>query len=106
MIWILIAYLIGLLYLATHREKLSNAGSLRMAWIWFALIPIIQFFFSLFRAGNVGSARDLALVDVLADGVSWLLLGISLLCLTGSLAARRQPNAEPAGAATAGPPHH
>jgi len=103
--WILIAYLLGLLYLATHRGKLLNAGSLRTAWIWFALVPINQFVFSLFRAGNVGSTHDLALVEIWADGISWLLLGISLLCLTGSLAAPRQPNAEPGGAANAAPPH-
>ena len=90
--WILIAYLFGLLYLTTHTEKLANARPLRTAWIWFALIPLSKFFFSLIRAGNVGSPRGLALVEIWADGITWLLLGVSFLCLTGSLTARRQPN--------------
>jgi hypothetical protein len=105
MTWILIAYLIGLLYLATHREKLPIGASLRTPWIWFALVPIIQFVFSLIMAGNVGSAFALARVQIWSDGISWLLLGISLLCLTGSLAPNRQANAEPGGAANAAPPH-
>jgi hypothetical protein len=103
MTWILIAYLIGLLYLATHREKLPIGASLRTPWVWFALVPIIQFVFSLIRARYVG--YDLELVEIWSDGISWLLLGISLLCLTGSLAPNRQANTEPGGAANAAPPH-
>jgi len=95
--WILIAYLFGLLYLATHKEKIPGAGSLRTAWVWFALIPISQFFFSLVRAGNVNSATDLALVEIWADGIGWLLLGISFFCLTSSIAGRRSKILEPDG---------
>ena len=99
--WILIAYLFGLLYLATHKEKIPGAGSLRTAWIWFALIPISQFFFSLFRAGSVNSPPDLALVEIWADGIGGLLLGISFLCLTSSIAGRSSKILEPGNAANA-----
>jgi len=89
MTWILIGYLFALLYIATHREKLASSDSLRMAWIWFALIPITHFVFDLFRAGNVGSTGDLALVEIWDAGLAWLLLGISLLSLTGVVAPDR-----------------
>jgi len=102
--WILIAYLFGLLYLATHKEKIPGAGSLRTAWVWFALIPLSQFLFALFRAGNVNSPPDLALVEIWADGIGWLLLGISFLCLTSNIAGRQSKISEPGGAVNAAAP--
>jgi hypothetical protein len=99
--WILIAYLFGLLYLATHQEKILCEGSFRTAWIWFALIPVSQFFFALFRAGNFNSATDLALVEIWADGFGWLLLGISFLCLTSSIAGSGSKKVRPGDAANA-----
>ena len=91
--WLLIAYLLALTFLSINRQKFSDTGSLRMAWLWLAGVPLSHFFFSLFRAGNFGSTRDLALVEIWADGFAWLLLGISLLCLAGILAPDRNDKA-------------
>jgi hypothetical protein len=85
MTWLLIAYLIALLYIALRRAVVPNGHAFRKAWIAFALIPISHFFFTLLRAGNFGDSRDLALVEIWADGVEWLLLGISMIFLTGTL---------------------
>lgn len=82
MTWMLIAYLFALLYLPVSQKDGLRTASLKVAWIWFSLIPISKFVFTLFRAGNMRSTRELALIEVWADGVGWLLLGISLLCLT------------------------
>ena len=92
MTWLLIAYLLGLIYLAANRDRLRRTDSFRMAWIWFALIPISHFVFALFRVGNLRSSNDLALIEIWADGIAWLLLGISILFLTGSVAPEREQN--------------
>jgi hypothetical protein len=92
--WIIATYLLALVYLSTHQERLPKRVSLHGAWFWFSLMPIGQFVFSLLRAANIRDPRDLALVEIWADGVGWLLLGISLLSLTGSIAAVQ---AQPAG---------
>ena len=92
MTWILIAYLLVLIYLALHREKLVKGGSLRLAWMWFVAIPISHFVFALIRVGNVTSPRDLALIELWADGIEWLLLGGSLFVLTGALFQDRSSN--------------
>ncbi len=94
MIWIQIAYLFALLYFSVSRKAPFRMAPLRTAWIWFSLIPISQFVFTLFRAANMRSERDLALIEVWADGVGWLLLGISFLCLTGCVAQGQSSAAE------------
>jgi hypothetical protein len=103
MTWMLIAYLFGLLYVAVNRNKLAKSVSLRAAWVWFALVPLSQFVFALFRAGNIRSTTDLALVEIWADGIGWLFLGISLLCLTGMFPQQEPHNARP-GAPSSGRP--
>src|SRR5688572_5413581 len=90
MIWILIVYLLLLIFLAVRRDKFPNAAALRPAWISFALIPISSFVFALIRVGNIRDSHDLALVEIWSNGIEWLLLGISMLFLTGMLA----PNPE------------
>ena len=85
MTWLLTTYLIGLLYFAAKSENVPNKEAFRTAWIWFALIPVSNFVFALFRAGNIGSTRDLALVEIWADGFGWLFLGISFFVLIGAL---------------------
>ena len=84
--WILIAYLLVLIFLAVKRDRFANSSALRSAWITFALIPISYFVFALFRAGNFRDPRDLALIEIWANGVEWLLLGISMLFLTQMIA--------------------
>ena len=90
MTWLLTAYLLVLTFLAVKRDKFPNASALRPAWIAFALIPISSFFFTLVRAGNFGDTPDLALTEIWANGIEGLLLGMSMLFLTGMLA----PNPE------------
>jgi hypothetical protein len=97
MTWLLIAYLIALLYIALRRGTSGNADAYRRAWIAFAAIPLSHFFFTLLRAGNFGDSRDLALVEIWADGFEWLLLGISMLFLTGTLAPNSRANEGVAG---------
>jgi hypothetical protein len=84
--WILTVYLLVLIYLALKRDKFEHNAPLRPAWITFALIPVSHFVFALFRAGNFPAPRDLALIEIWADGIAWLLLGASLLFLTGMIA--------------------
>ena len=75
--WLLIVYLLVLVYFVS-REKLGETDSLRLAWIWFALIPISHFVFAMIRVSNSRSPSDLALTGVWEDGIDWLLLGISM----------------------------
>ena len=82
---LLIAYLLALLYLSTLKREPLKGNSLRVAWVWFSLIPISHFVFALFRAGNLRSPKDLALIEIWDTGISWLFLGISMLFLAGSM---------------------
>jgi len=89
MTWIYIAYLAALLYVSTNRQRFGHPGSLRLAWLYYAAIGFSHFFFTLFRAGNFSDSRDLALVEIWSEGVQWLLLGISLVYLAGTVAPPR-----------------
>ncbi len=93
MIWLQIVYLLVLVYLVVDQSKISDKGLFRGAWITFALIPISNFVFTLFRAGNIRSTMDLALVEVWANGISWLLLGISFLTLINALIPKEETKA-------------
>jgi len=104
MTWILVAYLIALIYLSTRREKSSSNASLRQAWITFALIPLSHFVFTLFRIGNYQHPRDLALIELWATGFEWLLLGISLLFLTGTIAPENSSHSDTTRPSTHVPP--
>ena len=84
-VWILLVYFVALLYFAAVPKRIMNRRSFRTAWIWFALIPVSNFVFTLFRAGNMRSPSDLALVEVWSVGVAWLLLGVSLFALLNAL---------------------
>ena len=85
MTWLLIAYTLVLVYLAANPNKIADKEVFRSAWICFAAIPVSNFVSTLFRAGNIRSTHKLALVEVWASGVSWLILGISLLMLINAL---------------------
>jgi hypothetical protein len=93
MTWLLIAYLLVLVYFTVNPGKRGRPGSFRLAWLLFAGIPLSHFFFALVRAGNMRDPRDLALTEVWADGVAWLLLGLSLIFLINAIApAEENPN--------------
>ena len=86
MTWLLIVYLLVLVYLTVKPVRPGRPGSFRLAWLFFAGIPLSHFFFALVRAGNMRDPRDLALTEVWSDGVAWLLLGLSLIFLTNAIA--------------------
>jgi len=95
MTWLLAAYLLGLLYFTANPDKVSNKETFRIAWIWFALIPIANFVFALFRAGNAGIAKDLLLVEIWSNGIAWLLLGISFFIFINALMPDDSEDEEP-----------
>ncbi len=85
MTWILLVYLGGLLYIASNHARIRNKNGFRVAWIWFGLILVVHFIFALFRAGNISSSHDLALIEVWSNGISSLLLAISFFVLLGAM---------------------
>lgn len=82
MTWIFIAYLLALVYFTVGCAKFAHARPLRMAWRWFAMIPVSHFFFALVRIGNIRDPHDLALAEIWSNGIEWLLLGLSILSLS------------------------
>ena len=84
--WLLPIYLIALVYVSLHQPARANHAGLRQAWFWFATVALSHFVFALIRASNFGDAHDLALTEIWADGIAWLLLGISFLFLGRGLA--------------------
>jgi len=86
MTWIIIAYLLVLVFLSANRTRFPDRLSLRLAWTWFALIPISHFVFAIFQATNIRDPRDLALVEIWSNGFEWLLLGVSMIFLKDVIA--------------------
>jgi hypothetical protein len=97
MTWIYLVYLLGLLYFATNQNRIVNKKGFRLAWIWFAIIPLSQFVFTLFRAGNSRSSGDLLLIEMWAEGIAQLLFGISLILMLGALVTKDSEDAEQGG---------
>jgi bacteriorhodopsin len=87
--WILSAYLLGLIFLATRTENASPRGALRAAWIAFALIPFWMCIMYLCRAGNMRNVGILQFIEIVEHAGSALLLGISFIYLSGALAPRK-----------------
>ena len=85
MTWFLIAYLLSLIYLAANKTRIEDRGAFRVAWIFFALVPVSHFVFALFRAGNSKQPGDLVLIEIWSNGIAWLLLSFSLLALMNAL---------------------
>ena len=82
--WLLIAQLLALTFVSAQPSPVASRGGMRQAWFWLSLAPLSQFAMALFRAGNMRSSRDLALVEVWANGFVWLFLGLSIVSLGGS----------------------
>lgn len=89
--WIFIAYLLGLIFLATKLRDAMRRSSFRAAWITFALIPFWHFIMHLCRAGNIRDSEALQLIEIWDHAIPSLLLGISFLFLVGALAPARVP---------------
>ena len=99
MTWLLIAYGLGLFYFLVRQDQVVNKDHFRIAWIFFASIPLSHFIFTLLRAMFVNPKRpsprmagNLASIELWASGVEWLLLGISLIVLLYSIIPRSTPN--------------
>ncbi len=81
MTWLLLAYGIGMFYLAIHHDKLADKAAFARAWIVFAAIPASHFIFVLLSLVIV----QVNLVTIWAEGVQWLLLGVSLFLLPAAI---------------------
>jgi hypothetical protein len=79
--WLLIAQLLVLTFVSVRMDAAAARGGLTMAWCCLAAAPLSRFVMALFRAGNMGIARDMALIEVWADGLTWLFVGLSIFCL-------------------------
>lgn len=91
MTYIAAAYLLALVYISTRQPRSPAFPSLKTAWIWLALIPLSQFFFTVFRSANIRAPSGLALVEIWANGFGWLFLGLSMFCLTGAFEVQPMP---------------
>ena len=89
MSWILAAYVLALALLTFKPERFPANDALRKAWTWVAIIAMSHFAFALLRAGNYTNPRDLMLVGVWEEGISWLLMGISMLALASGITGKR-----------------
>ena len=90
MTWLLIVYFVGLFYLALNQNKIANKFSFRVAWSFYASIPACNFLFTLFRLGNIRVSRNLAVVELWANGIPWLLLSISLFFLLNAFMSKSE----------------
>lgn len=86
--WILIAYLLGLIFISAKLNEGGRAGSLGPAWVFLAIIPIWQFVMDVCRAANLQSLTAVRLIEVVGQAAPSLFLGISMLCLGRALADR------------------
>jgi len=91
MTWILIVYLVALLLLAYKHEKIVNLSAFRVSWLFFTLVLGTHFLFTLFRAGNYRDPRDMALVEIWANGLPWFFFSISFFVLMFALLPTSQP---------------
>jgi hypothetical protein len=87
--WLYLTYGIGLFFLTLKSEYIKDRHYLRLAWLNYVcaifVIPLFSIVkavsFSIPREGRVESnmVKELGLADTLANGISWTLVGISLL---------------------------
>lgn len=90
--YILVAYVLGLFYLSANLDKVFNKEQLRAAWIWFVFIIFSKVGFAALTAAQIRSTRNMALIEIWKEGVAWLLLGISILCLVNALIGNQSPD--------------
>lgn len=86
--WILAAYVIALTALTFKADQLVPREALGNAWRWLGGVGVCHLIFAIYRAGNTPNPKDLMLAGIWEDGVSWLLLGISMFCLAGGISGR------------------
>jgi hypothetical protein len=89
--WVLAAYLLALALFTFKADEIVPRETLGNAWRWLAGVGVCHFIFALVRAGNTRDPQDLIVAGIWEEGVSWLLLGISIFSLVGGLTAKRRP---------------
>ena len=89
--WILVAYLIALALLTLKADEILPREALGNAWRWLGGVAVCHFIFAVVRAGNTRAPQDLLLAGFWEEGISWLLLGISIFSLVGGLTGKRRP---------------
>ena len=82
MTWILIAYLLALVALSVHREKLGNVEGLRKAWFFFAFAFFSKTVITLFQVNNMRSPQDIMCGELWQDGLPCLFIGLSILSIS------------------------
>lgn len=85
MIWLMIAYLLGLFYFAANPAKIVNRKRFRFAWMLFSVVPMVTGIFTFLRSFSVGFTRPSAVMEIISTSLSWLLLGVSLVVVLGAL---------------------
>jgi hypothetical protein len=97
MIWLMITHLLGLLYFAANPAKIVNRKRFRLAWMLFSVLPMVTGFFTFLRSFTVGFARHMAVLEIISNSLSWLLLGVSLLILLGAILPSEKKSGAPRG---------
>jgi len=88
MIWLMVAYLLGLFYFVANPSKIANQKRFRLAWILFGIMPLISALFTMLRTFTLGFTRSGALLEIISNGLQWLLLGVSFLVVLSALLPR------------------
>ncbi|HHH75933.1 MAG TPA: hypothetical protein ENL03_02775 [Phycisphaerae bacterium] len=92
MIYLLPAYLIGLLYFTAQQHRIVNKQAFRVAWRWFIAIPMTHAGFTFIRSITVGNAVDMAQTEIWANGFTWFFLAMSMLNLLYTLLPKAPKN--------------
>ena len=85
MTWFMITYVLGLLYFAANPTRIANRKRFRMAWMLFAVVPMVIAFFTFLRVFTVGLTRSMVILEITSTSLSWLLIGISFILLLGAI---------------------
>jgi hypothetical protein len=85
MTWFMIAYAVGLFYFAANPTRIANRKRFRIAWMLFAVVPMVTAFFTFLRTFTVGFTRSMAILEITSTSLSWLCIGVSFLILLGAI---------------------
>lgn len=85
-----VAQLLILGFFTFHHDRWASLEPIERAWNRLGVMAFCQAVFTLFRAANFNDP-DLVLVEIWANGFSWLFLGMSVFSLSALL---REPSAE------------
>ena len=87
--WLFLTYGLGLFFLTIKSEYVKDRHYLRLAWMTYVCAIFVTPVFTIFKAVSFAVPREarfeanvikeLNLADILANGVFWTLVGVSLL---------------------------